>query len=130
MTCFLIEQNIPGHEELVEQLVLYGRPVLGAVGEDVLVGHVVQAGDGVQVAAVFALVAQESDGLRLGAVGDVGAVAAVDQHLVVGVGAALHLLALAGRGRGRGGVRVGPGLVLCSGKVTIVIILRLSIIKV
>ena len=113
MTCFLIEQNIPGHEELVEQLVLYGRPVLRAVGEDVLVRHVVQAGDGVEVARVLALVAEEGDGLRLGAVGDVGAVAAVDQHLVVGVGAALHLLALAGRGRGRGaGVRVRPGLIL------------------
>ena len=61
---------------------------------------VVEAWDGVEVARVLRVVAEEGDRLGLRAVRDVGAVAAVDQGLVVGVGLALHVLARRGWGVG------------------------------
>ena len=61
---------------------LQGVGLGGGVGENVLVGDVVQSGDGVQVPRVLAVVPQEGDGLGLGPVSDVGAVPTVYQHLV------------------------------------------------
>ena len=63
---------------------LQGVGLGGGVGEDVLVGDVVQPGDGVQVPRVLAVVPQEGDRLGLGPVSDVRAVPTVYQHLVTG----------------------------------------------
>ena len=82
-------------EEFVKQLVLDGSLVVGGVGHDVLVRHIIQARHGVQVARVLRVVAQKRHRLRLSAGVDVRAVARVYQDLVVGVNFALHLFAAA-----------------------------------
>ena len=48
-------------KKLVEEFVLDGCFVLCPVRQDVLVGHVVESRDGVQVAGVFALQQYERD---------------------------------------------------------------------
>ena len=66
-------------------------------------GDVVEAGDRVKVARVLRVVSEKGHRLGLGAVRNIGTVAAVNERLVVGVGLALHVLARRG---GSVGVRL------------------------
>ena len=64
---------------------LQGVGLGGGVGENVLVGDVVQPGDGVQVPRVLAVVPQEGDRLGLSPVSDVWTVTTINEDLVISV---------------------------------------------